>query len=445
VRVAVDARIHAGQCIRLVLDPRRVEEKLDEVRAGLARRGPDAVALLDEAAAVSAERRAAILRGDQLREARNAANAAMAAADKKSPEFAAKRDELRAIGAEIKSLEEKAKACDARLAEILLGVPNVPHASTPDGKSSEDNPVLRVWGEKKAYSFAPKAHWDVGDALGILDFVRATKISGPRFAVHVGQSARLGRALASFMIDVHVREHGYREVYPPAIVLGSAMRGTGQLPKFREDAFKLEGSDHFLVPTAEVPVTNLHADEVLDAATLPRRYVAWTPCFRAEAGAAGKDTRGLIRNHQFDKVELVQLSEPDRSYDALEELTGHAEAILRKLELHYRVVALCAGDLGFGSAKTYDLEVWCPGQDQYREISSCSNFEDFQARRAAIRFKREEGKPRLVHTLNGSGLAIGRTIVALLEQFQQVDGTVSIPDALRPYFGADRIVPEPKL
>jgi seryl-tRNA synthetase len=431
--------------MRPVLDPRRVEEKLDDVRAALARRGPDAVVLLGEAAKVSADRRAAILRGDQLREARNAANAAMAAADKKSAEFAAKRDELRAIGAEVKTLEETVKTCDARLGEILLGVPNTPHPSVPDGKTSDDNPVLRSWGEKASYSFAPKPHWDLGEALGILDFPRATKISGPRFAVHVGQSARLGRALAAFMIDVHVKEHGYREVYPPAIVLGSAMQGTGQLPKFREDAFKLEGSDHYLVPTAEVPVTNLHADEVLDAATLPRKYVAWTPCFRAESGSAGKDTRGLIRNHQFDKVELVQLVEPERSYDVLEELTAHAEAILKKLGLHHRVVSLCAGDLGFGSAKTYDLEVWLPGQDRYREISSCSNFEDFQARRASIRFKREAGKPRLVHTLNGSGLAVGRTIVAILEQCQEADGTVTIPDALRPYFGADRIVPEPGL
>jgi seryl-tRNA synthetase len=428
-----------------MLDPRRVEERLDEVRAALARRGPAAAAQLDEVAKVSAERRAAILRGDQLREARNAANAAMAAADKKSPEFAARRDELRAIGAEIKALEERVKTLEATLQTVLLGVPNTPHPSTPDGASSDDNPVVRTWGEKPPFSFAPKAHWDLGPALGIVDFERATKISGPRFAVHVGAGARLCRALASFMLDVNVREHGYREVYPPAVVAEASMLGTGQLPKFREDAYKLEGSDHFLVPTAEVPVTNLHRDEVLEAETLPRKYTAWTPCFRSEAGSAGKDTRGLIRNHQFEKVEVVRFEEPERSYDALEEMTGHAGSLLERLGLHYRVVCLCAGDLGFGAAKTYDLEVWCPGQDAYREISSCSNFEDFQARRAAIRFKRETGKPRLLHTLNGSALPIGRTVVAILEQCQQADGTVVVPEALRPYFGADRIVAEPAL
>ncbi len=428
-----------------MLDPRRVEAHLDEVRAALARRGPAATNLLDEVAKVSSDRRAAILRGDQLREARNAANAAMAAADKKSPEFAARRDELRAIGAEIKTLEDRVKESETTLHAALMGVPNTPHPSTPDGAAAEDNPVVRTWGEKPTFSFDPKPHWDLGEALGIVDFGRATKISGPRFAVHVGQGARLTRSLASFMLDLHVREHGYREVYPPAVVLEASMLGTGQLPKFRDDAYKLEGSDQFLVPTAEVPVTNLHRDEVLDAESLPRKYTAWTPCFRSEAGSAGKDTRGLIRNHQFDKVEVVRFEEPEKSYDALEEMTGHAEAILQRLGLHYRVVVLCAGDLGFGAAKTYDLEVWCPGQSAYREISSCSNFEDFQARRAAIRFKKETGKPRLLHTLNGSALPIGRTMVAILEQCQQGDGTVVVPDALRPYFGADRIVAEPKL
>ncbi|HMJ16567.1 MAG TPA: serine--tRNA ligase, partial [Polyangiaceae bacterium] len=328
----------------------------------------------------------------------------------------------------------------------LLAVPNVPHPSVPDGAGAADNALRRSSGTPPRLDFEPKPHWDIGAELGILDFERASKLSGPRFSVLLGAGARLERALISFMLDLHTREHGYTEVAPPYLVKGETMRGTGQLPKFEEDLFKTfrSGGDDtsplYLIPTAEVPVTNLHADEILEAAELPLAYTAFTPCFRSEAGSYGKDVRGLIRQHQFDKVELVRFAPPEAGMEQLELLTSHAEEVLKRLDLHYRVVELCAGDLGFGATKTYDLEVWLPSQNTYREISSCSWFADFQARRAKIRYRKEpKAKPQLLHTLNGSGLAVGRTLVAILEQNQQQDGSVIIPAALRPYFGAERL------
>jgi seryl-tRNA synthetase len=381
---------------------------------------------------------------DRLRAERNKANERMAKLDKKSPEFAAARDELKAKGGQIKDGEAELASVELERETLQLGLPNAPHASVPEGAGEQDNPVVHTWGEKPRFDFKPQPHWDVGTRLGILDFDAGAQITGARFTVLRGAASRLTRALVSYMLDLHGR-HGYEEVWPPAIVRRASLRGTGQLPKFEQDLFRLQipvGPNHeadndlFLSPTAEVQVTNLHADQILDAATLPRRYTAYAPCFRAEAGAAGRDTRGLVRQHQFDKVELVKLVAPETSYAELEALRGDAERVLQGLGLHYRVVLLCTGDLGFAAAKTYDLEVWLPGQDTYREISSCSNFEDFQARRAKIRYRVAAGdKPRPLHTLNGSGVAIGRTIVAILEQYQQADGSVVVPEVLRPYMG----------
>ena len=320
--------------------------------------------------------------------------------------------------------------------EILLLIPNMPHESVVVGAGEKDNPVVRTWGERPVFDFTPGPHWEIGESLGILDFERAARMSGARFALYWRMGAALERALISFMLDIHTRKHGYTEVLPPFMVNSNSLLGTGQLPKFSEDLFKLEGHDLYLVPTAEVPVTNIHANEVLNEEDLPKYYAAFTPCFRSEAGSYGKDTRGLIRQHQFNKVELVKIVRPESSYEELERLLSNAEVILRELGIHYRVVMLCTGDTGFSSAKTYDIEVWLPGQNTYREISSCSNFEDFQARRANIRYRRKgQNKTELVHTLNGSGLAIGRTLVAVLENFQRADGTVVIPPVLRPYMG----------
>jgi seryl-tRNA synthetase len=430
-----------------MLDPRYVADHLDEVRAALARRSAAAASALgDDFAAVVRARRAALQEVERLQAERNAANDAMAKLDKKSPEFAQKREELKALSGRIKEGEQGLAEHERRLADLLAGIPNLPEPSVPDGADSEANAVLRTWGEQPTFSFAPKAHWDIGAALGILDFDRAAKLSGSRFTVLFGAAARLERALINFMLDLHTREQGYLEVLPPFLVKGSALFGTGQLPKFEEDLFKTQKSDPdrtydlYLIPTAEVPVTNLHADEILDGAALPVAYAAYTPCFRAEAGSHGRDVRGLIRQHQFDKVELVRFCRPEASIEQLELLTGHAEEVLRRLGLHYRVVALCAGDLGFVAQKTYDLEVWLPSQGCYREISSCSNFGDFQARRAQIRYRPEpKAKPRLVHTLNGSGLAVGRTLVAILEQWQQADGSVVVPEPLRAFMGCEVI------
>jgi seryl-tRNA synthetase len=320
-------------------------------------------------------------------------------------------------------------------------IPNIPHESVVYGTSSEDNPVIRVWGEKPDFAFTPKPHWEIGEDLNILDFARGAKITGARFTLYRAWGAALERAIINFMLDLHTSEHGYTEVLTPFMVNSESMTGTGQLPKFAEDLFKIEKFDYYLIPTAEVPVTNIHRDEILDERELPVYYVAYSPCFRSEAGSYGKDTRGLIRQHQFNKVELVKFTTPETSYDELEKLTLNAEEVLKRLNIHFRTVSLCTADLGFSSAKTYDLEVWLPGQDAYREISSCSNFDDFQSRRASIRFRREgSGKVEFAHTLNGSGLAVGRTVVAVLENFQQADGSVIVPDALRPYMkGIDRI------
>ena len=340
------------------------------------------------------------------------------------------------LTAEARSMEGELRDLEQKQNDILLELPNAPHETTPEGGSAEDNALVRVWGEKPVFDFEPRAHDELGEALGILDMKRAAKIAGARFALYRGAGARLERALINFMLDLHTGEHGYTEWLPPFMVNPEAMTGTGQLPKFEEDLFRVNDGKYYLIPTAEVPVTNIHRDEILSGEELPLRYTAYTPCFRSEAGSYGQDTRGLIRQHQFNKVELVKFSRPETSYEELESLTSDAEEVLKRLGLHYRVVTLCAGDLGFSAAKTYDIEVWVPSQNTYREISSCSNFEDFQARRAGIRYRPGAGaKPEFVHTLNGSGLAVGRTLVAILENFQRADGSVAIPEALRPYMG----------
>jgi seryl-tRNA synthetase len=343
---------------------------------------------------------------------------------------------MKKVSSEIKAQEILLTKIEDELNPLLMLIPNMPHGSVPIGKDEKDNPEIRKWGEIREMDFEPLAHWELGEKLGILDFARASKLAGARFSLYRGQGARLERALINFMLDIHTTQHGYLEVLPPFMVNSASMTGTGQLPKFKEDLFKIHGWDLWLIPTAEVPVTNIHREEILPEEALPVYYVAYTPCFRSEAGSYGKDTRGLIRQHQFNKVELVKFSSPGSSYEELEKLTSDAEEILKRLELPYRVISLCTGDLGFSAAKTYDIEVWLPGQKVYREISSCSNFEDFQARRAGIRYKKKGGSgTELLHTLNGSGLAVGRTFVAILENYQRKDGVVDIPEALKPYMG----------
>ena len=423
-----------------------VTADLEAVREQLAARGGSGLDSLARIDTLAAQRREQIAKTEALRADRNAASKAMAQLDKSSAEFAEKRGSLKALGAEIKGLAESLEVVERELEDLCLHLPNLPDPSVPRGDGEADNVVVRTWGDKPVLDFEPKDHHALGTDLGVLDFERGAKISGSRFTVLRGGGAGLVRGLISFMVDLHIEEHGYEELWPPALVKDSALRGTGQLPKFENDAFHVdrhyaEGDDTervrlFLSPTAEVQLTNFHADEIFDVGELPRQYTAYTPCFRSEAGSHGRDTRGLIRQHQFDKVELVHFCEPENSLARLELLTGHAEEVLQRLGLHYRVVELCTGDLGFSSAKTYDLEVWLPGQDNYREISSCSWFRDFQARRAKIRFRSEVGKkPKLAHTLNGSGLAVGRTLVAILEQYQQADGSVIVPEALRGYVG----------
>jgi seryl-tRNA synthetase len=373
---------------------------------------------------------------ESLRHRRNKVSEEIAQMKKKREDASGLIGEMKKVSVEIKEMEADLSQVDEDLKPFLMVIPNIPHESVPVGEASEDNPVVRSWGAIPEMDFDALPHWDIGERLGILDFATASKLAGSRFALYRGAGALLERSLISFMLDIHTREHGYTEVLPPFMVNSASMTGTGQLPKFKEDLFKIEGWDLFLIPTAEVPVTNIHRDEVLAEESLPICYVSYTPCFRSEAGSYGKDTRGLIRQHQFNKVELVKFCKPEESYQELEKLTQDAEMILQRLELPYRVVSLCTGDLGFASAKTYDLEVWLPGQKLYREISSCSNFEDFQARRAVIRFKRKgAGGTELVHTLNGSGLAVGRTLVAVLENYQQKDGTVLIPRVLQSYMG----------
>jgi seryl-tRNA synthetase len=394
--------------------------------------------------ALDARRRAAITETEQLRARQNEMSRDIARLRKEGADTAEAQRLSREVGDRIAALAKSVEEADAGYRELLAGVPNVPHESVPVGKSADDNVVVRSWGEPRRFDFEPKAHWDLGPDLGILDFDRAAKITGARFAVYWGLGAKLERALINFMLDVHSREHGYTEVLPPFIVNSASLYGTGQLPKFAEDLFKLEKTDYWLIPTAEVPVTNLFRDETLAADRLPVSLCAYTPCFRSEAGSYGRDVRGIIRQHQFQKVEMVKFTRPEQSYDQLEILTDNAEDILRRLDIPFRTVVLSTGDMGFSSAKTYDIEVWLPGQNGYKEISSCSNFEAFQARRANIRF-RDGKKTELAHTLNGSGLAVGRTWVAIVENYQQRDGSVVIPEALRPYLNAERITPSANL
>jgi seryl-tRNA synthetase len=419
-----------------MLDLNYVRENIDAVRAALEKRGASGDAL-DDFAQADAERRRIIAESDRLNAERNTSSREIGALMKegKRDEAEARRKAVGDLKDRISELDGQREESEVRMREMLSTLPNIPHETVPVGRDESANRVERVWGEKPTFDFQPKDHVDLGTALGILDLERASKITGARFAIYNGAGARLTRALIDFMLDLHTREHGYLETVPPFIVNRESLFGTGQLPKFEEDLFKLEDErNYYLIPTAEVPVTNYHRDEILDASHLPMKWVAYTPCFRSEAGSYGKDTRGVLRHHQFEKVELVKYSLPENSYDEHEALTRNAEAVLQKLGIHYRVVTLSSGDLGFGSAKTYDLEVWLPSQNMFREISSCSNYEGFQARRANIRFRRAGGgKPEFVHTLNGSGLAIGRTWIAVLENFQQADGSVKIPEALRPF------------
>lgn len=388
---------------------------------------------------LDARRRDALSEIEALRGERNARSKEIGALRKLGQDTEEAQARVRAIGDRISELEAGAQTADEEFRELLTGVPNLPHESVPAGKSAEDNAEIKRWGELRSFSFTPKAHWDLGAELGLLDFERAAKITGARFVVYKGALARLERSLINLMLDMHTARHGYTEVLPPFLVNSASLFGTGQLPKFAADLFKVEGSDFWLIPTAEVPVTNLFRDETLMAQDLPIRYCAFTACFRSEAGSYGRDVRGIIRQHQFQKVELVKFTTPEQSYDELEALTENAEAILESLGLPYRRMLLCTGDMGFASAKTYDLEVWLPGLGEYKEISSCSNYEDFQARRAGIRVKAAGGKSEFAHTLNGSGLAVGRTLVAVLENYQQEDGSIVVPEALRPYMGMDVI------
>jgi seryl-tRNA synthetase len=389
------------------------------------------------------KRRDILLAVETLRNERNDASKKIGELKKKKSDATALISRMSEVSAKIKELDENLKITEEELNNFVLMIPNIQHESVPIGGGPDDNPILRSWGKKPAFAFEPNAHWDIGESLNILDFARGAKIAGARFTLYRGLAAVLERALINFMLDLHTGEHGYTEVLTPFMVNRESMTGTGQLPKFADDLFKIEGMDYFLIPTAEVPVTNIFRDEILEESKLPVYYVAYSPCFRSEAGSYGKDTRGLIRQHQFNKVEMVKFTKPETSYDELEKLTANAEEVLKRLGIHHRTVTLCTADLGFSSAKTYDVEAWMPGQNVYREISSCSNFEDFQARRASIRFRREEsGKVEFVHTLNGSGLAVGRTVVAILENYQQADGSILIPKVLQPYMrGVDRIAP----
>jgi seryl-tRNA synthetase len=420
-----------------MLDPAFIRDHFDAVVARLGARGADAAAPLSRFQALEAERRRLIPIVEHLKHDQNAAGEAVARAKKAGQDPSAIFVENKARGAEIKKHEAELATIEAERDALLLTIPNLPHESVPAGSSASENQEVRRWGTPVEPAFAPKPHWELGAALGILDFERATRMSGARFSVLIGAGARLARALINFMLDLHTREHGYVEVEPPFLVNSQALVGTGNLPKFEQDLFRIAGDwDLFLIPTAEVPLTNLHREEILDGRQLPLKYTAYTPCFRSEAGSYGADVRGLIRQHQFDKVELVKFTTPEQSHDELEGLTRDAETVLERLGLPYRRVLLCTGDMGFASAKTYDIEVWLPSQQTYREISSCSNTEAFQARRAAIKFRPEgTGKAQFVHTLNGSGLAIGRTLIAILENFQQADGSVVIPEVLRSYMG----------
>lgn len=422
-----------------MLDLKFIRSNLELIKNMLKNRGYDTDLSIFETA--DQKRRELLPALEALRHRRNKVSEEIAAMKKRGEDAGGVIAEMKTVSSEIKERESELSTVEEQLAPMIMIIPNVPDSTVPVGSDENDNPVIQTWGEIRQMDFEPLPHWEIGERLGILDFARAAKIAGARFALYRGEGARLERALINFMLDIHTKEHGYTEVLPPFMVNSAAMTGTGQLPKFEEDLFKIEKWDFYLIPTAEVPVTNIHREEILQEDDLPVYYVAYTPCFRSEAGSYGKDTRGLIRQHQFNKVELVKFTRPEESYDELEKLTDNAEEILERLDLPYRKVCLCTGDLGFSAAKTYDLEVWLPGQNLYREISSCSNFTDFQARRAGVRFKKKgAGGTQLVHTLNGSGLAVGRTLVAVLENYQQKDGSVVIPEALRPYMGGLEVI-----
>lgn len=425
-----------------MLDPTFVRDNLATVREKLASRGVDMTAELEDLAALDTQRRRLIPEMEGLKREQNAAGDEVARAKRQGLDAQPIFEANRARSQRIKQLDVEVDTLEQRRARLLSTIPNLPHDSVPVGAGAADNVVVRTWGEPALPAFEAKPHWDLGVDLGIIDFERATKISGTRFSVLMGAGAQLSRALINFMLQLHTTEHGYTEVEPPFLVSSQTLYGTGQLPKFEQDLFKIAGEwDLYLIPTAEVPVTNLHRGEILDGRTLPVKYTAYTPCFRSEAGSYGSDVRGLIRQHQFDKVELVKFATPETSYDELESLTANAERVLQLLGLPYRTMALCTGDMGFSAAKTYDIEVWLPSQKAYREISSCSNCEGFQARRAGIRFRPGgTGKAEPVHTLNGSGLAVGRTLIAILENYQQADGTVVVPDALRPFMGGKEVI-----
>lgn len=423
-----------------MLDIRRIRLNPEEVKAGLAKRngeyGIDKILELDE------KRRQLLVQVEEMKARQNQVSKQVPKLKKEGKDATEVLNEMKELSQKIKDLDTDVKEVENQLNDMLLRIPNIPNPNIAVGESDADNVEVRKWGEPRSFEFEPKAHWDIGTDLDVLDFERASKITGARFTIFKGLGATLERAIINFMLNLHTGQHGYTEISPPFMVNRASMTGTGQLPKFEEDAFKIPDKDFFLVPTAEVPVTNIHRDEILDEEKLPIYYTAYTPCFRQEAGSAGRDTRGLIRNHQFDKVELVKLAKPQTSYDELEKLTENAEKVLQLFNIPYRVVELCTGDLGFSSAKTYDIEVWMPSYNRYVEISSCSNFEDFQSRRANLKYRdKETGKVEYVHTLNGSGLAVGRTLAAILENFQEEDGSVVIPEALRPYVGGlERII-----
>lgn len=425
---------------KAMLDIKLLRNNFEEVKTKLEKRGEE-LSGIDRFQSLDEKRREIIVQVEELKSRRNIVSQEVAQLKREKKDAEQLILEMREVSDKVKSLDDELRGIETELEELLLTIPNIPHESVPIGDSEDDNKVARTWGEPTTFSFEAKPHWDLATNLGMLDFERAAKVTGSRFVFYKGIGARLERALINFMMDYHQEEHGYEEILPPYLVNRTSMTGTGQLPKFEEDAFKIREEDYFLIPTAEVPVTNLHRDEIVTADELPFAYVAYSACFRSEAGSAGRDTRGLIRQHQFNKVELVRFVKPEDSYEELEKLTGHAEKMLQLLKLPYRVMSMCTADLGFTAAKKYDLEVWLPSSNTYREISSCSNFEDFQARRANIRFKREaKGKTEFVHTLNGSGLAIGRTVAAILENYQQEDGSVIIPDVLRPYMGNREII-----
>lgn len=423
-----------------MLDVRLLRNEFARVEQALSNRGKS-LELISGFPTLDTRRRELLQESEQLKNRRNVVSQEVARMKKAGENADALIVEMRDVSDRIKAMDEEVRELEAQIDELVLAIPNIPHDSVPVGKSEEDNVEIRRWSEPASFAFEPKAHWELGQDLGILDFEAAAKVTGSRFVFYRGLGARLERALINFMMDLHSTEHGYEEMLPPYIVNRDSLIGTGQLPKFEEDLFKLQNTDYYLIPTAEVPVTNYHREEILAPDALPKYFVAFSACFRSEAGAAGRDTRGLIRHHQFNKVELVKLVKPDDSYNELEKLTNDAEKVLQLLKLPYRVLALCTGDMGFGSAKTYDLEVWLPNSNTYREISSCTNFEDFQARRAQIRFRRDsQSKPEFVHTLNGSGLAISRTIAAILENYQLEDGSIAVPEVLQPYMGGIKVI-----